>query len=617
MSDRNQSASPFTAVPSTQADTLTPAGLQNTHLLTRRRRIFVALNTATYAGLLVWLASILGSGGWSWIDIGLFATFAISAPWGVLGIWNALIGLWLLHCAKDGAMAAVAPHAAAADAATPIRARVAIVMTLCNEAPERALARLEAVRSSLNGASAPDAFSYFVLSDTSDPAIAAREEEGFARWRLQAGTQATRMHYRRRTENTGYKAGNLRDFCERWGDDFDFFLPLDADSLMSGETIERMVRIGQAWPRIGILQSLAVGAPSGSLFARIFQFGMRQGMRPYTTGSAWWSGDCGPYWGHNALVRLQPFRDHCHLPELPANALFGGRILSHDQVEAVLMRRAGYEVRVLPAEGGSWEDNPPDIIEFMRRDGRWCAGNLQYVHLLGMKGLPATSRFQLIWAIMMFACLPASAVFVALAAFKPLDGEAAAQFPVAQAIAFYLFYLAMALAPRLAGYADIVFTRGELARYGGGGKFTAGALTEIGFSFLIAPVVAFRTSIVMIALALGRKAGWSSQARDGKALPLPDAFNRLWPQLAFGLGLFAVAAVGAPQLIWWSLPVTLGYVAAIPLAMLTASPAAGAWAVRVGLCAIPEEISPPPEIAQVFHAQPDEPSGAPGLAIAA
>ncbi len=154
---------------------------------------------------------------------------------------------------------------------------------------------------------------------------------------------------------------------------------LDADSLMTGPALTRLVRLMDAHPRLGILQTLVTGLPSRSAFARLFQFGMRHGMRSYTTGSAWWQGDGGPYWGHNAILRLAPFRAHCRLPTLPGRPPFGGRVLSHDQVEAVLMRRAGYEVRVLPDEHGSFEESPPSLPDFLKRDLRWCQGNMQYV----------------------------------------------------------------------------------------------------------------------------------------------------------------------------------------------------------------------------------------------
>src|SRR5215831_10067393 len=134
---------------------------------------------------------------------------------------------------------------------------------------------------------------------------------------------------------------------------------------------------------------------------------MRLAMRSYTIGSAWWQGDCGPYWGHNAIVRIAPFMAHCHLPLLPKGSLISGHVLSHDQIEAVLMRRAGYEVRVLAEEGDSFEQNPPTLIEFMRRDLRWCQGNMQYWHFLPMPGLKPVSRYQLLLAVLLFLGSPA------------------------------------------------------------------------------------------------------------------------------------------------------------------------------------------------------------------
>lgn len=161
---------------------------------------------------------------------------------------------------------------------------------------------------------------------------------------------------------------------------------LDADSIMAPDAVLRLVRIMEAEPTFGIVQTLVAGMPSTSLFARLFQLGMRLGMRSYTLGSSAWQADCGPYWGHNAIIRVEPFTRHCHIPRLSGSPPFGGDVLSHDQIEAALMRRAGFEVRVLPEEGGSWEANPPTLVEFVRRDLRWCLGNMQYVRLVGMRG---------------------------------------------------------------------------------------------------------------------------------------------------------------------------------------------------------------------------------------
>jgi hypothetical protein len=237
---------------------------------------------------------------------------------------------------------------------------------------------------------------------------------------------------RRRSDGVGYKAGNIRDFLDRWGDDYDLMLGLDADSFLGASSILHMVRIVQANPMLGILQSLVVGMPSRSAFARIFQFGMRHGMRSYTMGAAWWAGDCGPYWGHNAVIRVAPFRAHCRLPVLSGNGPLSGHILSHDQIEAVLMRRAGYEVRVLPEEMESFEENPPHLTEFTRRDLRWCQGNMQYWRLLAMPGLKPMSRFQIAWAILMYLSAFAWVAFMLLAALKVFEAEPIGEpFPIA------------------------------------------------------------------------------------------------------------------------------------------------------------------------------------------
>lgn len=575
---------------------LTPAGLQSRSLLFRRRLIVAALNATTYLALLWWLASILSASGWSVVDGLIFACFAIAAPWSVLGVWNALIGVWLLH-GGGGGRDAVAPYAAAGDGAAPVTAKTAVLLTIRNEDPARAFARIAAVKHSLDATGEGGSFAWFVLSDTNDGDVAFAEEQAFAAWKARSGACADRLFYRRRTSNEGFKAGNLRDFCERFGGDYEFMLPLDADSLMDGETILRMVRIGQAYPKLGILQSLVVGAPSRSAFARIFQFGMRHGMRPYTMGNAWWAGDCGPFWGHNALVSIAPFLAHCRLPVLPGGPPLGGQIMSHDQVEAALMRRAGYEVRVLPEELGSFEENPPTLVEFTRRDLRWCQGNMQYFHLLGMKGLEPMGRFQLVWAIAMFIGVPAWTAIIALGAIKPLDGEPTALFPAASALGLYAVFMAMYLAPKLAGFLDIALTRNGLARYGGGLRFAAGAAAELAFSFLISAAVTLRTSLFMAGLPFGRAIVWDGQARDAHALSWREAARGLWPQTAFGFFLLASALALAPGVIVWSLPLTAGYFLAIPFAVATADPRLGAAMARFGLCAVPEEIETPPIIA--------------------
>ncbi len=298
------------------------------------------------------------------------------------------------------------PLAASIRGDEPVTASTAILMCIRNESPDQVTRNLQPLMDGLVQARVAHLFHVYVLSDTSDPGNRRRRDDLLRRiHREVAGTIP--VTYRRRAVNTAFKSGNIRDFCDRWGDNHEFAVTLDADSFMPAEAVLRLVRIVQANPTLGILQTLIVGLPSVSVFARVFQFGMRLGMRSYTLGATWWQGDCGPYWGHNAIIRLAPFIAHCRMPVLPGNGPLSGHILSHDQVEAALMRRAGYEVRVLPVEGMSWEENPPTLMEFSRRDLRWCQGNMQYWQLLGLPGLKPVSRFQLVFAIQMYLGSPA------------------------------------------------------------------------------------------------------------------------------------------------------------------------------------------------------------------
>jgi membrane glycosyltransferase len=576
----------------------TPTGLQANAELGRRRRIVIVLNVVTWLAMMWVAAEVLGTGGWTAVDVILFLCFAAGTPWTVLGFWNALIGLWLLHFHKEP-MAEVAPYAAAGDDPAPLKIKTAILMTLRNEDPNRAILRLRTVKAGLDATGEGHTFSYFVLSDTNDPAVAAAEDQAIAAWRAE-DPDRDRITYRRRTDNTGFKAGNVRDFCERWGKDYELMLPLDADSLMSGVAIVRLVRMMQAHPRLGILQSLVVGMPSSSAFARIFQFGMRHGMRSYTMGQAWWVGDCGPFWGHNAVVRIKPFFEDCDLPILPGKPPLGGHVLSHDQVEATFMRRAGYEVRVLPVENDSWEENPPTMLDFAKRDVRWCQGNMQYLKLLDTPGLYPMSRFQLVWAILMFVGIPAWTLMIALLPVAAWEAQTIASFPTGLAIGLYIAFFTMYLMPKIAGLVDVVLTNGGMARYGGPVRFVAGAAIELVFSFLQGAVSTIRTSIFMIGLAFGKSVLWGGQSRDAYGISWRTAVESLWPQTLFGIVVCGLLLLVSPPVFWWSLPLTAGYLLAIPFAVVTASPSLGRWFKKLGLCGIPEDFSEPAEIRAVL-----------------
>ncbi|MFG1399563.1 glucans biosynthesis glucosyltransferase MdoH [Roseixanthobacter pseudopolyaromaticivorans] len=564
-----------------------PLAAARRRVMQRRRLTMLALNLATLAFVALCATQLAAQNGWRAVDLVLLACVLVATPWNAIGFWNASVGLFLLHARRDGVMQAAPFLGRGRDA--HVSTRTAILMTLRNEDPERALSRLRAVKAGLDATGFGGQFDYFLLSDTNREDVARAEEAAVARWRAEAGSG--RIVYRRRPVNSGFKAGNVRDFCLTWGGGYDFMLPLDADSLMGAPAVLDLVRILEANPRIGILQSLVVGLPSASGFARLFQFGMRHGMRCYTLGATWWAGDCGPFWGHNALIRVQPFTLHCELPLLPGEPPLGGPILSHDQVEAVLMRRAGYEVRVVPVEGESFEENPPTVLDFMARDLRWCLGNLQYTRLLSLPGLLPMSRFQLVWAILMFAAMPAVPLALLLLPFAAMDASPAVG---AGAAGLYLGLLFMSLSPKLAGLLDVALSAGGAARYGGAGRFTLSALAELAFAFLLAPIMALSTTRFLALLAFGHVHGvWNGQARDAHALSWHVAARALWLPTVFGLAVALAMALIAPVLLLWTAPLIAGCWLAIPFAVFTADPRFGAWLAARGLCATPEEAAPP------------------------
>ena len=576
-----------------RTDTATTAGAS----LMRRRLLFAALVTTTIVALL-WLAatalapmtSVPG-------ETILLAAFAMVLPWTVICFWNAVIGLLVMRCARDP-VACVNPAAARAGDEPP-RVSTAILLCIRNEAPERLTPNLSAMMGGLVAAGVADRFHVYVLSDSDVPAIAAEERARFRalaeEWHGRIG-----LTYRRRDHNAGFKAGNIRDFCGRWGHRHELAITLDADSFMSAEAILRLVRIMQADPKLGILQGLVIGLPTTSAFARVFQFGMRLGMRSYTIGSAWWQGDCGPYWGHNAALRLKPFAAHCELPVLPGNGPLDGFVLSHDQLEAVLMRRAGYEVRVLPEETLGWEQNPPTLIEFMRRDLRWCQGNMQYRRFLAMPGLRPVSRYQLVLAMLMFLGSPAwIALLVAGTLTTALAGDPTRILRAGPAESLFWLVLAMWFAPKIATLIDVLARPDLRHAYGGTMRLVGSTTAEIAFSVLLAPIMWLAHTRFLCGLMIGRRAtGWHGQAREAHGVPWSVAARHLWPQTLLGTATLGALALTAPGAVPYASFVALGLALSIPFAVLTATAGFGRLLMRFGVGRLPEETGPP----DVLHA---------------
>ena len=559
--------------------------------VTRRRLLFTSLVVASLAGL-IWLgAQALSAGGHGVLNVFVLVLFFVTLPWSVIGFWNATIGFLIMRFARDPTIA-VLPSAAQVRGDEPIMSSIAILLHIRNEVPDCVVRNIEPVLDDLAATGLGAHFHIYVLSDTSDSAISRAEELAF-RAVVKRWSDRIAVTYRRRTMYADFKAGNMREFCDRWGHLHEFALTLDADSFIPASAILRLVRIIQTDPKIGILQALVIGLPSTSAFARIFQFGMRLGMRSWTIGSAWWQADCGPYWGHNAVVRLRPFIEHCRLPELERSGALAGPILSHDQIEAVLMRRAGYEVRVLPEEGLGWEENPPTLLEFVRRDLRWCQGNMQYWPLLRLPGIAPVNRWQIVLALIWFLGSPAwIGLLVVSTAAVAIEGPANFIRPDAGLVLFAIV-LIMWFAPKIASVIDVLLRREARRAFGGTARFIVSFATETVFFLMLSPIMWVGHTVFLGGLLFGRTIGWNGQTRDDHTVPLSLAFLNLWPQTVVGLGCIGVLAVTTPEAIPYALFVAGGPLFAVPLAVLTALPASGRALARIGIARLPEETFAP------------------------
>jgi len=520
--------------------------------------------------------------------------FALIMPWMVAGFWNAMIGFVIIRFVADPA-AEVLPAVKRVRGDEPIMASTAILLCVRNEPPARIIRNLEPMLAGLDASGFGKRFHLYVLSDTNDANFTANEETLFSgmsqRWRDRIA-----VTYRRRTVNTGYKAGNIRDFCEQWGSRHELAVTLDADSFMTADAILRLVRIMQVDSRLGILQGLIVGLPSTSLFARIFQFGMRLGMRSYTVGSAWWQADCGPYWGHNAALRLQPFIEHCALPVLDGTEE-QRHILSHDQIEAALMRSAGYHVRVLAREDLGWEENPPTLLEFMRRDLRWCQGNMQYWRLLSLPNLQPVSRYQLMLAILMFIGSPAWIGLLVVAIIALMSNDRPADFISADiGILLLSWILIMWFSPKIATFVEFLSRREARRVFGGAGLVIINFAIETIYSILLCPILWISHTIFLLGLLFNREIGWIGQVRDDHAVPFGMALSSLWPQTLIGWTAIALVAASQPAALPYILLLAAGPALAIPFAMVTAWPPLGRFAARIGVGRLPEETTTPEEL---------------------
>ncbi|HXG52306.1 MAG TPA: glucans biosynthesis glucosyltransferase MdoH [candidate division Zixibacteria bacterium] len=571
----------------------------------RRRRAMLALLISSQTVLASW--SLTQTFPYPWLDrseLMLVTLFGVLFSWISLGFWTAVAGFATLW--KHGTRTVTAGLERGSERA-PLRSRTAVLMPICNENVERVFAGLEAVYRSLEATGEIDRFDFFVLSDTSDPDIQVEEELAWARACRRLGASG-RLFYRHRRARIKRKSGNIADFLRRWGRDYDYMAVLDADSVMSGETIVRMARTMERNPRVGILQSLPATVNRESLFARVQQFANRAYGPMLAAGLYFWQLGESCYWGHNAILRIAPFIAHCGLPRLPGKPPLGGEILSHDFVEAALIGRGGWEVWLFCEPSGSYEETPPTLLDELKRDRRWCQGNLQHLKLLAGDGIRGGHRdvflmgvmsyvSALLWFLFLVLC---TAEITADALLPPsYFSPQPALFPLwprwnpQWAIALVGTTAVLLLLPKLLALALIVRQR-RADLFGGAAALCASVALEIVISMMLAPVRMWFHSKFVVATLLGRRIAWGSQRREDCEIGWGEALRYHGTSMLFSLLWIGIVTRVNTLYGWWLAPVAASLLLSATLSVYSSRVALGRRFRRWRLFVIPEESAPPP-----------------------
>ena len=484
--------------------------------------------------------------------------------------------------------------------------KTAVVMPIYNEAPSRVFAALQAIEEEVAATGLGDAFDFFFLSDTTNPNIWIAEERALIALRQRRPN--ARFYYRRRKRNIARKAGNIADFVTRWGAAYPQMLVLDADSFMTGETIVRLAEAMENDPDAGIIQSLPLIVNRNTFFARLQQFAARVTGPVLAAGLTAWMGRDGNYWGHNAIIRTRAFADHCGMPNLPGKPPFGGHILSHDFVEAALMRRAGWAVYMLPTLGGSYEESPPSLIDLATRDRRWCQGNMQHISVLPSAGFTLATRQHFITGIMGYLVSPLWMAQLVIGIVLVLQSKYirpeyfTAEFslfptwPVFDYIrALHLFELTIAvlLAPKFLGLALVLVDRKTRREFGGTLRVTLSLLVEILVSSVVAPIMMLIQTGSVVQIFSGRDTGWNPQRRDDGSIPFRSIARRHRSHTAMGVVALISAGLLSPSLVAWMSPTIAGLILAIPISWASGQLWIGVALREAGMLTTPEERFPP------------------------
>ncbi|NLC71108.1 MAG: glucans biosynthesis glucosyltransferase MdoH [Desulfuromonadaceae bacterium] len=560
-------------------------------------------------------ATLLPHKGNSFLEMALVIVFALLFAWISVGFWTAMLGFITLFRRFDRMILT----RSSSDKKSPtIRAnvRTAILFPVCNEEMSRVCAGIAATARSLERTGQNRAFDLFILSDTADPDAWVEEEIAWRNLSRELAP-AIAIFYRNRRINLKRKSGNVADFCRRYGRHYTYMVVMDADSVMSGETLVHMVTVMERQRRVGILQSAPAVAGRETLLARVQQFCSRAYGPMFAAGLHSMQLGDAQFWGHNAIIRVKPFMHHCGLPRLPGKPPLGGDILSHDFVESALMRRAGWGVWLGYDLSGSYEETPPTLLAELKRDRRWCTGNLQHLRLVFTRGLFPTHRvlflngaMSYISAFLWFLLLLLSTIEAILIAitepvYFPATRSLFPNWPVwdpywplvllgATAVLLFL--------PKLFS-AFLILVKGKLKEFGGFFALSGSILFEVVISTLLAPIrMLFHTKFVFFIL-LGRQSGWGSQQRD-------DLGTSWWEALRFhGAGtLFAILWGGSlyllnPAFLLWISPIIGSLLFSVPISVWTSRASLGRFFRKMGLFLTPEEIAPPRELQELASSE--------------
>ncbi len=571
-------------------------------------RLFIFYSSAVLlTGLVSMLfADLLWRTGWSASRTVLLVLFVILFLFAAIGCMHGIYGFVLRTFGTRWRITRLADYRAPSIAGTS----TAIVFPICNENTVRVYEGLRATYESLERTGELERFDFFILSDSTVPDKWVEEER---RWcdLVRELDALGRIYFRRRLNNEAGKSGNVRDFLNAWGRRYRYFMVCDADSVMRGETVVDLVKLMEAHPGVGLIQTVPALVNAESLFGRIQQFANRLYAPVFIAGLNYWALDVGNYWGHNALIRTEPFMQYCDLPQLPGRRPFGGQILSHDFVEAALLSRENWGIWFAYDLEGSYEEAPQSIIENARRERRWCQGNLQHGLVLFAKGLRGVSRLHLMLGICGYLAGPLWLLFlitfnwihwyqkntglsdITLPAFNPYLANWSG---TAHALLVFVICMVVIMLPKALALVDLAFDGQRRRAFGGLARTTLGVVGETVFSTLHAPLLMLWHTHFVVTNLFGVSVGWGPQKRAADGVAWVSAVRRHWWHALVGLvwGVFMWQL--DRTLFWWFTPVLAGMLLAIPLSVFTSRRSLGARVRKMDLFLTPEETAPPPEL---------------------